>query len=224
MTKLPYKVSILNQKWLTPDILRLELEKPDGYTYSPGQALELTIDDPAFHTDFAPFTITNLDQEPTIELILKVYPSHNGMTLALSKCAIGDMLFISQPWDSFPYLGKGVFIAAGAGITAFLPIIRSMAQQDRLGNHQLIWANRKFQDLFLEEALQQAFSGNMKLIFSKARSFQHSFGHINQAYLKQTVRNFNQYFYICGPGHFPDQVKDHLVALGASPERIRLAY
>ena len=141
MTKLPYNVSILSQEWLTADILRLELEKPDGYTYSPGQALALTIDDPAFHTDFAPFTITNLDQEPTIELILKVYSSHNGMTLALSRCSVGDNLFIGEPWDSFPYLGKGVFIAAGAGITAFLPIIRSIAQQNLLANHQLIWAS-----------------------------------------------------------------------------------
>ncbi len=224
MARLPYEVSILSSQKLTHNIIRLCLEKPENFQFEPGQAIEVTLNKPAFRDDAAPFTLTNLPGDDHLELILKVYESHQGMTKALAALESKDSLFISPAWDSFPYYGKGVFIAGGAGITAFLPIIRDLVGKEEQEGNQLIWANKKHQDLFLKDELQKAFGQNFKNILSKARSLEYSFGRIHGAFLKQTVPHFDQYFYVCGPGTFPDDLKTNLIEIGADPEKVIIAY
>lgn len=224
MARLPHEVSIINHQKLTHNMIRLCLEKPSDFHFQPGQAIEVTLNKPEFLEDAAPFTLTNLPEDDHLELILKVYESHQGMTKALAELKGGDSLLISPAWDSFPYHGTGVFIAGGAGITAFLPIIRDLVKKEALTGQQLIWANQKHRDLFLMEELQRAFGRNFKNILSKARSMEYSFGRIHGPFLKQTISSFDQYFYVCGPGTFPDEVKANLVYLGAAPENVIVAY
>lgn len=76
-----YKVKIIEKEWLTPSVIRLVLEKPLNFSFVAGQAIEIAIDKPRFRGENAPFTLTCLNTENYLELILKVYPDHTGMTL-----------------------------------------------------------------------------------------------------------------------------------------------
>lgn len=117
---MPYSVKILKKNWLTTNVLCLTLEKPPFYSYRIGQAVEVTLDLPQFYGDRAPFTLTSLNSDEYLELIIKVYPDHNGITLAISNLREGDKLIIGDPWDSYRNLGPGIFIAGGTGITSFV--------------------------------------------------------------------------------------------------------
>ena len=98
---MPYPVKILKKNWLTTNVLCLTLEKPPFYSYRIGQAVEVTLDLPRFYGDRAPFTLTSLNSDDYLELIIKVYPDHKGITLAISNLREGDKLIIGDPWDSF---------------------------------------------------------------------------------------------------------------------------
>ena len=226
MTQLKHQVKILSKNWLAHNAIQLQVEKPEGFKFEPGQGVEMTIDAPGFHDDFAPFTIANLAEDPFLEFIIKVYPKHKGMTLALSQLEAGATLFIGEPWDAFPYHGPGVFIAGGAGITAFLAKIRSLHAEGKMGNdHQLIWANQKYRDIFLDEELQSYFGEkNIHHILSKARTLEYTFGYINQGFLKHTIQSWERNFYVCGPGTFSDDVKALLENLNVPSGNIFVAY
>lgn len=226
MTQLKHQVKIISKNWLAHNAIQLKVEKPEGFTFEPGQGVEMTIDAPGFHDDFAPFTIANLAEDPLLEFIIKVYPKHKGMTLALSKLGEGNTLFIGPPWDAFPYHGPGVFIAGGAGITAFLAKIRNLKAEGQIpDDHQLIWANQKHRDIFLNEELRSCFGHkNTNHILSKARTLEYTFGYINQGFLKHTIQKWERNFYVCGPGTFSDDVKTLLESLNVPSEQIFVAY
>ena len=102
-----HPVKILSKEPLTHDVLRFRLTKPEKFSFMAGQAIELSLDDEDLREKRSPFTLTCLNTESHLELIIKIYPAHNGLTLALSKKHQGEVLFISDPWDSFRVKGPG---------------------------------------------------------------------------------------------------------------------
>ena len=82
-----HKVKILEREQLTHDVLRFRLEKPTGYAFTAGQATELMLEDRPGQA--APFTFTCLDSDPYLELMIKIYSSHKGMTQAIAAKKAG---------------------------------------------------------------------------------------------------------------------------------------
>jgi len=118
---LEHKVRILQKDWLTHNVISLKLERPAGFGFRPGQAIELTIDENSYINDAAPFTLTGIHTASCLELILKIYPQHNGITLGLSKLTEGDYLLIGDAWDSFSYKGRGLTLPEVQALLLSLP-------------------------------------------------------------------------------------------------------
>ena len=222
----PYRVKILEKKYLNYNVIRFCIQKPYGYTHKPGQAIELSIDKPGYELAIAPFTITNLNSDPYLELIVKINPEVNSLTYGLSVLAIGETLQITEPWDSYNYKGPGVFIVAGTGITPFLPILKELEAKDddMLKEHVLLYGNRTREDILFYRKLKKVLGENCIHILSRSKSRNSIFGRINIDILQQYVHDLHQFFYICGPRHFETDITKQLVSMGVKRARIQTGY
>ena len=149
-----HEVKILNKQRLNHDVMEFHLERPAGYHFNAGQAIELTVNAPSQQGP-APFTFTGLDSDSTLQLIIKIYRDHDGITVALEKKNVGDTVVIGDPWDSFVNKGPGLFIAGGAGITPFVALLRQLAVEKNIDNSHLIFSNKTSQDVFLHEEFKR---------------------------------------------------------------------
>lgn len=129
-------------------------------------------------------------------------------------------------WDSYAYKGSGTFIAAGTGITPFLPIFKKIAISgiDIKQEHRLIYANKTKKDILYYKKLKQLFSSNLSVVLSRAKSKNLHFGKIDKDYLLTLIQSTEQHFYICGPKQFEKDIKSHLVTIGVRRRNIQTGF
>ena len=128
-------------EFVTHDVKRFIVSKPNGFNFRPGQGVELAVNEPDWAEQAHPFTPTSLPQDHILEFTIKGYPEHNGVTKRLHSLTSGDELLIGDPFGTITYHGPGTFIAGGAGITPFIAIFRDLAHDNRLKDHTLIFSN-----------------------------------------------------------------------------------
>jgi ferredoxin-NADP reductase len=148
-----HTVKILDILMITHNVKRFRVEKPQGYSFIPGQATEVSVNIPEFREEKRPFTFTCLNSADFLEFTIKIYPEHKGVTNELGKLNPGSELIIRDVWGAISYKGEGVFIAGGAGITPFLSILRDLHQKNKVTGNMLIFANKTRGDIILENEL-----------------------------------------------------------------------
>lgn len=77
-----------------------------------------------------------------LEFTIKSYPEHRGKTARLSELEPGTEFVLTPAFGTIVYRGKGTFIAGGTGITPILSIVRSLARDEKLADHAMIFSNR----------------------------------------------------------------------------------
>jgi ferredoxin-NADP reductase len=215
-------VKILRTEWVTHDVRRFQFEKPAGYSFTPGQATEISINRPGFRDKRNPFTFTCLNSEPYLEFTIKIYISRNGVTNELSRINPGDEIIIRDVWGAISYKGKGVFIAGGAGITPFIAILRDLNSKNEIAGNKLLFANKTKADIILEDDFRRLLGNNFVNILSDEQVEGFSYGFINKEFLRSNIPDFNQKFYVCGPPPMMDSVVKQLTELGAGENAITL--
>lgn len=213
-------VKIISIEKLTHDVKQYRLEKPNGYNFIPGQATEVSINKSGWEEKRRPFTFTSLASKPYLEFTIKSYRDHNGVTNKLDELIVGDELIIREVWGAIQYNGEGYFIAGGAGITPFIAILRDLKEKDQIGNNKLICSNKTRADIILKTELEEILNDNAVFITTKENIDSGKAVRINEAYLKETVKDFDKHFYICGPDKMVSELGDVLVKLGAKPEAV----
>jgi ferredoxin-NADP reductase len=103
-----YIVKILNIDEVTHNVKRFQVEKPEGYSFIPGQATEVSVNVPALRNERRPFTFTSLNSAGYLEFTIKIYPEHNGITNELGRLKPGSQLIIRDVWGDIAYNGKNV--------------------------------------------------------------------------------------------------------------------
>lgn len=224
MSQLPHSVKILQKENFTHDVVHCVFERPEGYKFTAGQAIDVNIDNTDGDFDDAPFTFTGLEEDPNLELMFKVYPSHHGTTLALSHLQAGDRLRIGDPFDTFAYKGQGVFIAGGTGITPFVALLRDLDKKNKLDGNRLIFANKTSDDLFLQDELKSLLKDNLVQLLSREDKPGFFHGRVTADFLKTKIPDIHAHFYLCGPDGFSKNVKTMLVNLGADENKIMVEY
>ena len=147
-----YIVKIVEIRQVTHDVKCFRIEKPTGYTFMPGQATDLSIKKQGLEEDTRPFTFTALAGEPYLELTIKRYPEHQGITDKLHQLKPEDELIISDSWGAIQYNGPGYFIAGGAGITPFIAILRSLYLENKIAGNKLFSPTKQPQILFIKRS------------------------------------------------------------------------
>ena len=215
-----HTTTLLMKEFVTHDVLRFILFRPEEFTFEPGQGVDLAIDADGWRDQSRPFTPTSSAVAGVLEFTIKIYPGHAGMTRALAALEPGAALTISDPWGTIGYQGLGVFIAGGAGITPFLAIMRHLRDEGRLSGHGLIFANKTIADVICEKELRDAFGEQACFLVDRDASAGFEAGRVDRELLKRRIVDWDQHFYVCGPPPFNDAVMQTLRELGAQPEAL----
>lgn len=217
---MPHTVEILEISDTTHDVRRFRFERPDGFSFVPGQATEVAIDRDGWREEKRPFTFTSLNDWDDLEFTIKIYPDHHGVTDQLGKLEAGDRLLIDDPWGTIEYKGPGVFIAGGAGVTPFIAILRDLAQKGALDGNMLLFSNKTERDIILRKEFEQM--RGLDCVFTltdeKADNLEH--GKVDRAFIARHVKDFDQHFYVCGPDGMVDDIKAILADLGADADGV----
>ncbi len=213
-------VRLLEIKQVTHNVKRFRLEKPDGYSFNPGQATDVCVNKPGWEKERRPFTFTCLPGDGYLEFTIKRYPDHHGVTDLLHRLEPGDELILHEVWGAIEYKGPGCFIAGGAGITPFLAIFRQLHKTGAAAGNTLYFSNRMAEDVIEEDELRVILGENVHFILSREQKAGYEHGHIDAAFLKQRVSNFQQPFYVCGPDQMIADVNGLLTGLGVSAETL----
>ena len=213
-------VKIISVEHVTHDVIRFTIQKPQGYKFKPGQATEVSINTPALKNEKRPFTFTSLNDNHHLELTIKIYPNHNGITKELGKLKHGDELIIREVWGAIEYKGEGVFIAGGAGITPFIAILRQLNSENKIANNKLIFTNKTERDIILEKELDEILGDNFINTLTDEKKGGYENGKIDTDFLKEKIDNFSQHFYVCGPPPFVEAISKALSNLGAKVDSV----
>lgn len=213
-----HRVTLLMSEFVTHDVKRFIVTRPEGFSFEPGEGVELAIDHPDWKDEGRPFTPTSLAEDGVLEFTIKGYADREGVTAALHGLAPGAGLLMSKPFGTIHYKGPGVFIAGGAGVTPFIAILRRLARDGAAGGHGLLFSNKTPADVICEKEFRHILGDGCVLTCTgeDAPGFEHR--RIDRDFLKAHVADFGQYFYVCGPPAFNEAVNEALKALGAEPE------
>jgi ferredoxin-NADP reductase len=213
-------VRILDIEQVTHDVKCFRIEKPAGYTFTPGQATDVSINKAGIFEDKRPFTFTCLADEAYLEFTIKRYPDHHGVTDQLHQLNPGDELIIEDAWGTIEYKGPGYFIAGGAGITPFIAILRTLHKENETAGNTLFFSNKTAVDIIYEEELKAMLNDNAINILSQGNNTGYENGIINEVFLQKHITDFAKHFYVCGPDPMVLAITKILKNLGANAETV----
>lgn len=216
-------VKIIKLEKVTHNVRRYTLERPAGYAFAPGEATELSIDRDGWRDRKRPFTFTGLADAETLEFTIKSYLDHDGVTKAFWGLEVGDTLLLREPWGTIGYKGPGTFIAGGAGVTPFIAILRALERDGKLAGHRLIVSNRRAADIILRAEFEAMEGLEVTWVLTddphaEASKIVHA--RIDEQFLRRTIHDISQHFYICGPDAMVSDLRDALEGLGAHTDAL----
>lgn len=215
-----YPATLLMSEFVTHDVKRFVVSKPEGFGFEPGQGVELAIDAPPWQDQGRPFTPTGLVDDRVLEFTIKGYADHDGVTRRLHASPPGTALTLSSPFGTIRYDGKGVFIAGGAGITPFMAVLRMLAAEGRLDGHTLIFSNKTPADVICEREFRHYLGDRCLLTCTRESGPGYDQRRVDRDYLAEHISDFSQRFYVCGPPKFTVSVNAALETLGADPQAL----
>ncbi|HKK76174.1 MAG TPA: FAD-binding oxidoreductase [Saprospiraceae bacterium] len=215
-----HTIKILKIEKLTHDVKRFTTEKPEGYSFTPGQATEVAINKEDYRDKKRPFTFTSLPEDDHLEFTIKSYHDHDGVTKKIDSLEEGKEFIIDDAWGAIEYKGKGTFIAGGAGVTPFIAILRDLRAKDELDGNRLLFSNKEIKDVIMQAEFEQMLGEDFISTLTRDRSKGHKHGRINQGFLKDYVRSFSEHFYVCGPDQMVKDINEQLQDLGADSDSL----
>lgn len=218
----PQPTTLLMSGFVNHDTKRLVIERPDDFTFEPGQGTELMIDCDPWKGQGHPFTPTSLPADRVLEFMIKRYDHSDGFTRTLHTLEAGARLLVGDAFGTITYHGPGIFIAAGAGITPFLAIFRSIDAQGKTikGVHKLLYSSKYEGDLICELELKHYLGNDAVFTFTRHQEPGHPARHIDAAFIEANMTDADQYFYVCGPEGFVESVNADLLSLGVAEDRL----
>ncbi|HEX5151193.1 MAG TPA: flavodoxin reductase [Parafilimonas sp.] len=204
----------------THNVKTFRVTKPAGFTFTPGQATDFSINQEGWKENKHPFTFTCLPSDDYLEFTIKLYDNPEGVTNHLKSIKTGEEFEISEAWGAIEYKGEGVFIAGGAGVTPFISIFRHLEKENKVGNNVLMFSNKTEGDIILKDEFEKILGNNFINIITGQPNTKYYSKRIDKHFLEEKIKNFEQQFYVCGPDEFTASMLDALKELGADAEAL----
>lgn len=215
-----HTVKIITIGHITHDVLQIFTERPHGLDFTPGQAIDVSINKKGWENEIRPFTFTSLPDDDYLQFTIKTYPSHNGVTNELLQLRKNNELILRDVFGAIEYKGEGYFIAGGAGITPFVSILRDLRAKNAIGGNKLIYANKTRDDIILKYEFHYILGKNFINILSDEVSERYAHGFITENFLKEHIMDFNKNIYLCGPPPMMEAVEKILSGLNVDEKLI----
>lgn len=213
-------VKVLEAKFINHNVKKFLVEKPVGFDFVPGQAVNISINLPDWKDQLRPFTFTNLREANFLEFMIKIYSDHKGVTNMLGSINAGDELILHDVFGAIIYTKPGVFIAGGTGITPFLAIFRDLYKDNKLRGNRLIYTNQTVEDVFVFDELKRMFKTDFVNILTRQGVVGFVGKRIDRNFLIENILDFSQHFYVCGPENLVKDVVRNLIDLGADTDSL----
>jgi len=213
-------VRILSIIPVTHDVKSFRIEKPVGFRFVPGQATDVSINQPGMEEEKRPFTFTCLNADPYLEFTIKRYPDHHGVTDRLHQLSAGDELIIRDVWGAIEYKGPGYFIAGGAGITPFLSILRQLHKDNQLAGNTLYFSNKTSADIIYEQELAGMLGDRAVFVLTREDKPGYRHAYINEDFIRREIADLQAHFYLCGPDVMIQEISAILTKSGARPDAV----
>jgi ferredoxin-NADP reductase len=214
-------VKIIEAQNILYNVKQFTVEKPEGFKFTPGQAIDLTINQEGWKDKKNPFTFTSLNEHPHLQFTIKIYEdSEEGVTKHLSELKPGDELIISDPWGAITYKGPGYFIAGGAGITPFIAILRELNKRGEVKGNKLFFSNKTQKDIIIRDELKIILGDDVIFTTTEDKEIEGEHRRIDKKFLQDEVDDFTKNFYVCGPDEMVTQISKTLKKLGARPDSV----
>jgi ferredoxin-NADP reductase len=220
-----YTLTLRAIESLTHDTHRYITTRPEGYGFRAGQANHWSIDRSGFEDAQKPFTITSLPDEEHLEFVIKSYPTdqypeHDGFTEMLPTLEPGQRIRVDAASGDIGDEGPGLFVAGGAGVTPFIPILKKRQRDGRLDGCKLLFSNKVERDIILCD-LWEGMEG-LETLFTLTDEAQSRLPkkQVDIELLRQNLRSHHEKVYVCGPPPMMKSVIADLRRMGVEEERI----
>lgn len=231
-----HEVTLLRKETVARDTLAVAFNKPAGFSFKPGQAVDLTLIDPP-ETDAKgnrrAFSIVSAPHEDEIVLATRVRDS--AFKRVLQGLAVGARAQLDGPFGSLLLHGDrsrpAIFLAGGIGVTPFISILRHAAHQAAPRVIKLLCSNRQREDAPFFEELQQLASaqrGWFQLVPTMTQpavnghARQGRTGLIDASLVNSViVPPSRPVFYVVGPPAMVAAMREMLGRMGISDDDIR---
>ena len=162
-----HDVRLLARDEIAAGTMAFHLSRPEGFTFKPGQAIDVLIGDAAeAANDNNRHTFSVVSAPSESDLVVATRMRDSAFKRALGGLPVGSSLRIDGPSGSLTLhrdVSRGaVMIAGGIGITPFVSMLRHAAGEKSARQLVLLYSNRAPKDTaFLQElsALAQTYPG-----------------------------------------------------------------
>ncbi len=231
-----YTVALKNRREVAEGTMAFQFEKPAGFTFKPGQFIELTLIDPP-ETDgegnTRPFSLASAPYEE--DLMITTRMRDTAFKRVLKTLPISAPLTMEGPFGNLTLYKNAsrpaVFLAGGIGITPFRCIILNAAKEKLPHRLHLFYSNHRPEDAAFLEELQKIekenpnfkFTGTMTEMGKSKQVWKGETGFIDKTMLAKSIGNLAEpLYYIAGPPAMAAAMQDMLVAAGVDSDNIRI--
>ncbi|MCR9085761.1 MAG: flavodoxin reductase [Rhodobacteraceae bacterium] len=218
-SRVSYELHLAKIDLVARRVHRLRMRRPSGFTYVPGQAVDITLARDGWRDEPRPFTIVSLLEDPDLEFLIKAYPDHGGVTEQIAHLSDGASVTVSDPWGALRDRGDGLFLAGGMGITPWLAILRARAAAGMPVQSTLLYAVEAQADLLAIEELRAMVGLTLVAVVAEDPGPDHRHGRLDRALIQKHLPEAGP-VYLCGPPPMEEAVTEVLRDLDVGDDRV----
>jgi propane monooxygenase reductase subunit len=221
--------TVVSCERLTHDIydLKLKLENPSDFTFTPGQYLDLHVPGTELRRSFS---MACLPGDNTLEFLIRAYPDGAFASLLESGLPPGTAIGFTGPYGSFRLTSSErdiLMVAGGSGMAPVLSLLRDLARQQSTRKVRFFYGARTGEDLFHRELIRELGAGLADFAYTEVLSEPNGSGwtgasgfvHEAAAHALGAGEMTDPEVYTCGPPPMVDALVGELTARHGVAER-----
>ena len=229
------QTTLFRKEVVAEGTLRFWFTRPEGFEYTAGQSIDLTLVNPP-ETDAEgntrAYSLVSIPSEGELSITTRLRDT--AFKRVLEKLEPGATFEIEGPFGSF-FLHENtaraaVFLMGGIGVTPAYSIIRDATAQGLPHKIYLFYSNRRPEDTAFLEELQSLAEAHSNFIFvptmtqmdQSTEVWEGERGYISEELIKKYATNAqNPIYYLAGPAEMVVAMRDVLNGMGVSNDDIR---
>ena len=203
--------------------MAFHFDKPPGFDFKPGQAVELLLRDPSGAEAGHAFSLVNAPFEDRLTIATRMRDT--PYKRALAGLAPGASVRLDGPFGSMTLHRKAqraaVFIAGGIGITPFMSMLRTIAKEGFARDVVLVYSNRRRKDAAFIDELEAFARSNAR--FRLVTTMTEEGGAlVDAAALSAAAKDLpSPIFYVVGPPAMVEAMRATLAQAGVDEDDVR---